>query len=366
MYRLDLDRSKQSLNAYNAGTYRGKPNVEIDRFGYRLFANMRQGSDSSSLVNLVRFIGQDYGGAQARFLDRGYLPESQAIADAIRTVLPRFWLARTQPPLQQASPDRDLLADLLAPFNASKFWIVWATKFLHFWAPATFPILDSKAEIALGLRRGADKVRYYAGFCSRIREVIMENSDLLQQLCAYDANPAPVLKVIDKVLFQEGGDRSLRAKVERSATDALIKEPATAEGRSQAALTGRVIHTWITNIASHAERAKTGDRFELCIGKEHAALFPAHGGRVELIVAGVPWRVQIGNRAGVRHLYAWTNCTSPDQARTKVTHLLKSVGLEARDEPTLHHVGRHRFELLPDGGTAANLHPTGGDSRSVD
>jgi hypothetical protein len=119
---LELQVCKQRIGDYNRGSYRGKLNVSLDRKGYELFAQATGASSLPQLVELVRFVGEDYGGAQARFLDDGYLTESERIARALLAVQREYVaLARGQGPLVERTPDRATLARLAAPFNASKF-----------------------------------------------------------------------------------------------------------------------------------------------------------------------------------------------------------------------------------------------------
>lgn len=352
MRELDPESCRLLIDKYNQDSYRGRRNVELDRAGYRMFESASGRSDLAMLAEFVRFAGEDYGGAQARFLDGGYVPESERIARAMHPSFGEYFaLARAQPPLTERVPTRETLARLAAPFDASKFWIVWASKFLHFLAPDTFPILDSRAEAALGLRRGSDPVRYYEDFSMRIRDVLVRNCGVLQQLCEHDVERAPVLKVLDKVLYEEGAPSRAAASVSASQqipSHSVALQAAVPPAADPATLVeGPLIQSWITNIASHAERARSGDRFELCIGKTHAVFFPEHKQEFVLVVQGAPWRVRIGKRHGVQHLYVLTECTAPDRAPTKITALLRSAGLRPGDRPMLRHAGPHRFELIP-------------------
>lgn len=356
MMVLDFESSKLRIDDYNQGTYRGRRNLELDKAGYRLFRKVSPTDGLSDVIALVRFIGQSYGGAQARSTPGGYEAESTRIAQSLLPTLENYLkLARNQTSLMQRAPETQTLAHLLRPFDASKFWIVWASKFLHFLNPSTFPILDSRAEAALGFRRSGDHVRDYAKFCARIQEVVIANTEVLDRLQHYDPHSPSVLKVLDKILFEEGapqpgrGTSSSRWPSPSITTDgAPLSAARSPENVGQPVPTGEtIISAWITNIASHSDRARSGDRLELCIGKENAHLFPNHEEHFDLIVAGVSWRVPIGKRDGVRHLYALTKCIDPDQRTTKITELLRSVGLSPGDRPKLKHVGQYRFELLP-------------------
>lgn len=336
---LDLELCKRRIDQYNADSYRGRPNIELDRHGYGLFARGLP-DDSHQLTEMVRFIGEDYGGAQDRFLPAGYAAESVRIAQQIQPLVVDYQRRVTsQRPLRDRVPQLDDLAFLLVPFHATKKWLVWASKFLHFLAPQTFAILDSRAENTLGFKRTGDSPRDYFRFLKEVRRVLHDEADLLRALGDYDPEPSPELKVLDKVLYEEGNKTSRRpAQMASRSSRASTAPSPTVDG-------SRSIQAWITNIASHAERARTGDRFELCISKDHANLFPAHKGWFELVVSNTTYRVQIGNRDGVRHLYLLTKCIGPGNVETKITRLLQSVGLRVGDRPLLLMRGPDHFEL---------------------
>lgn len=341
MWTLSREPALLAIRAYNAGNYRGQRNVDLDRRGYALLAEAVP-ECLEALIDAIRFFGEDYGGTQARFLPAGFLEESHRIADALWPSANEYRaLLRSQPDLRTAVPDLRTIEVLIAPFRASKTWIVWATKFLHFAAPRTFPILDSRAERALGLTRGSSASRYYHRYCEAIRAALLANAETLTFLVSSDPEQCTELKVLDKVLFEIGAPTQTVRPM--SEPDPVVPASPPAAPRSPAV---GEIAAKITNIASHAERARSGDRLELCVAKQHARWFPPDAGWVELTVRGVTWRVQIGNREGVSHIYFRTTCIAPDQSERKMTELLQGAGLRAGDKPILRVLGARRFDLL--------------------
>jgi len=105
------------------------------------------------------------------------------------------------------------------------------------------------------------------------------------------------------------------------------------------------IPCWITNIAKQADRARSGPRFELCVGKEHAQHFPAHKGWVELTVGEDHWRVTIGHLPGVDHIYFHTRMVATATQPDKITRVLQEARFRVGDRPTLRATGRHCFVL---------------------
>ncbi|MBM3974076.1 MAG: hypothetical protein FJ301_08255, partial [Planctomycetes bacterium] len=166
---------------YDAGSWRGKGNVELDRTAYRLFA-AGLAVDTARLVDMLAHVGEFYGGA--------YRPEGpvreQAAKLAAKIELQRAKLAdllRAQAPLVDRLPNVDHVVNLLQPFHTeSKTWFVWGAKFLHFLRPDTFPIIDRRIELALGLRqRVSNTPGYLVAFCKVVRKVVVANHDALWQ-----------------------------------------------------------------------------------------------------------------------------------------------------------------------------------------
>lgn len=341
MWNLSRDEALSAIRAYNSGSYRGHRNVDLDRRGYALLAEGVP-DNLGALIEAIRFFGEDYGGAQARFLPHGFLEESRRIADALWPSANEYRaLLRAQLDLRSAIPDGLTLDVLAAPFCASKKWLVWATKFLHFAAPRTFPILDSRAEQALGLTRTSSTASYYRSYCEAIHATLVANADTLSLLVNSDSEQCTELKVLDKVLFEIGAPTKKARPMTQPEPVVPANRPAASRSPS-----GSQIVAKVTNIASHAERARSGDRLELCVAKEHAHLFPPDAGLVELTVRGVTWKIQIGNREGVGHIYFRTKCIGPDQSEEKVTEVLQGAGLRPGDRPILRVLGARRFELL--------------------
>lgn len=72
---------------YNAGSYRGRRNIDIDREAYARFAGGVPEYEDT-LIALLAFAADDYGGAQGRFLPHGYRDEAASIAVTLRPRLP--------------------------------------------------------------------------------------------------------------------------------------------------------------------------------------------------------------------------------------------------------------------------------------
>lgn len=204
--RFDPETAIRAVRAYNADSYRGRPNVEVDRIAYERF---RAGlpDDEATLVEMIRFVGEDYGGAQRRFLPHSYRDEAALIITHLRPVLDRWRQAVASAcPLVEGVPDEATLQFLLAPFAGTKRWPVWASKTLHFLRPDAFPILDSRAKTALGLATLGSSPGDYRRFCSAFREALVANRDAIASARSIDDNSSPSdLKLLDKILYQLGG-----------------------------------------------------------------------------------------------------------------------------------------------------------------
>ena len=110
-------------------------------------------------------------------------------------------------PLLETTPSEQSLERLLSPFDATKRWFVWGTKFLQFLRPDTFPIVDSRVTTLLRLDQSGDMARRYHRSMRVIREVVNRNFDLFEELRIWDKRRCPsVLKVMDKVLYAQGGN----------------------------------------------------------------------------------------------------------------------------------------------------------------
>ncbi len=206
--QFDSKTAIDAVRAYNAGAYRGRPNLEIDRIAYQRF---RAGfpDDEPSLIEMIRFVGEDYGGAQRRFLPHSFREEAALIVAKLRPVLDQWREAVVAArPLAEHVPDEAMLAFLLAPFVGTKRWPVWASKTLHFLRPDAFPILDSRAKKALNMASLGSSPRDYHRYCSAIQDVLVANHEALDQAREIDAGASPSnLKLLDKVLYQLGERR---------------------------------------------------------------------------------------------------------------------------------------------------------------
>jgi hypothetical protein len=201
----DHDAIVRAIHGYNADVYRGRTNVDIDT---EANARFRAGipNDRNGLVEMVRFIGEDYGGAQRRFLPHGYRTEAELIVANVFPVLADWRIAvESARPLLEGAPEESIVTALFAPFRGTKRWPVWATKTLHFLRPNVFPILDSRAKKAVGLRSLGSSPRDYRRFCERVRTLLMDNAEALDIARTADRTSSPSdLKLLDKILYQLG------------------------------------------------------------------------------------------------------------------------------------------------------------------
>src|SRR5437016_11647534 len=126
---LDPAASRTRILEYNRERYRGcGTNVEIDAQGYALFSSGIS-RDRNQLIQQVLFVGEVYGGAQARFLADGYKAESERITDKLMVDLEAYCsLLAASHPLLETIPLEQSLERLLSPFDATKRWFVWGTK----------------------------------------------------------------------------------------------------------------------------------------------------------------------------------------------------------------------------------------------
>lgn len=203
--RLDPAVAVRAVAEYNAGSYRGRTNIELDRIAYDRF---RDGipEETDALIDLVRFVGEDFGGAQRRFLPHGYREEAALIVQNLRPLLGPWRSAiGAARPLREVVPTEATFGLLLAPFVGTKRWPVWASKTLHFVRPDAFPILDSRAKIALGMRSLGSSPSEYRRFCMVLLEVLAENREAIDAARRVDGGTSPSdLKLLDKILYQLG------------------------------------------------------------------------------------------------------------------------------------------------------------------
>jgi hypothetical protein len=203
--RISTKDAVQAIRDYNGGSYRGRRNIELDREAYKRFGNGLP-NNLEQLIDQIAFVGEEYGGAQGRFLPHGIRAEAALIADNLHVVMGRWHNAVTNAEsLIVEVPDESTLGFLFSPFAATKHWGVWASKTLHFLRPDTFPILDSNAKKALGLKTLGGSSRDYQRFSSDFREGLLSNSDSLSAARIEDSGESPTdLKLMDKILYQLG------------------------------------------------------------------------------------------------------------------------------------------------------------------
>jgi hypothetical protein len=201
--RIEPAPAVAAVRAYNAGSYRGRRNVDVDRAAYDRFRGGLP-KDERSLIECVRFVGEEYGGAQRRFLPHGYREEAALIVARLAPDLDDWLLfVRAARPLVDESPDELSLTLLLRPFEGTMRWPVWASKTLHFLRPDAFPILDSRAKKAIGSPSLGSSPRDYARFCSALKDLLEANAEAMAAACNVDGGTSPSdLKLLDKILYQ--------------------------------------------------------------------------------------------------------------------------------------------------------------------
>lgn len=203
---LDAQTAASAVRRYNSGSYRGRSNIGIDRAAYERF-NGNVPTDPAALVDAIRFVGDEYGGAQRRFLPHGYAEEAALIVSHLLPILPEWRAAvAAATPLEEGSVSELTAALLLAPFHGTKRWPVWATKTLHFIRPDAFPIMDSRAKISMGMKNLGSTARDYAHFSDVLRQVLLCNAEALEAAREADAGASPSdVKLLDKILYELGG-----------------------------------------------------------------------------------------------------------------------------------------------------------------
>ena len=195
----------QAVQSYNDGRYRGRSNLDVDRDAYSRF-NKVLPERESELIECIRFVGEDFGGAQRRFLPHSYTDEAKAIVANLRPVL-NGWnvIVESTRPLSQSIPSEVEISMLFAPFVGTKRWPVWATKTLHFLRPDAFPILDSRVKKALGLQSLGSTARDYHRFCAAFLEAMQNNAESIESARQFDRSTSPSdIKLLDKILYQLG------------------------------------------------------------------------------------------------------------------------------------------------------------------
>jgi hypothetical protein len=203
--RIDPEDAVQHVRDYNADYYRGRRNVDLDREAYERFRNGLS-NNLQDLTDQIAFVGEQYGGAQERFLPHDIRTEASLIANNLHRDFGQWvGVAENVKPLIADVPDESTLEILLSPFVVTKQWGVWASKTLHFVHPHAFPILDSNAKKPMGLRNLGSSSRDYHRFSVCFCDVLLANAEALAAARAVDAGESPTdLKLLDKILFQTG------------------------------------------------------------------------------------------------------------------------------------------------------------------
>jgi hypothetical protein len=200
---LTLQEATDAIKKYNLGYYGKKLNIVLDQEGYQLF-NAGLGSDLDEIEQQVHFIGKDYGGvagfksaiklsgviARCIFDDRLYFIENAVKAPRLTESLVAFDVINR------------LYIAFIQEFKGSSKWHVWATKFLHFINPNTFPIQDSRVNKCFKLTSLPNSPRKYYESMQAIRQFLLKHQTWLPTLREADENYSwSDLKLIDKVFY---------------------------------------------------------------------------------------------------------------------------------------------------------------------
>ena len=200
---IDTEDAAAAIRTYNRGMYGRWMNVAVDRRAYERFASGLPSSESD-LIDCIRFVGEDYGGAQRRFLPHDHRSEAKLI---VARLLPQIddWMlfVNGAKPLLEEVPDEIVLGFLMRPFEGSKRWPVWASKTLHFIRPDVYPIIDSKAKVTMGLPNLGGSPKDYQRWCVAVRETVFANPLAMNAARLADDGQSPSeLKLLDKILYQ--------------------------------------------------------------------------------------------------------------------------------------------------------------------
>jgi len=201
---ITLPVAVQAVQAYNAGLYAGgMKNPDLDRRARAVFA---QGlaSTPDGVLEQVRFIGVDYGGAAGFKAAYSLVP---AIAADIFAARDRYGAAaRAVPPLLRAAVQVQVVEELYAPFvkelHGKRNWLVWATKFWHFLNPDAFPVLDSRVDDFFRTGGRSQSPSKYVFVCGRFRDFSVAHHAWLPELRKADGGLAwSETKLWDKVCY---------------------------------------------------------------------------------------------------------------------------------------------------------------------
>src|SRR5437016_9236229 len=110
LLRIDAKDAVQHVRDYNAGLYRGRRNVDLDREAYDKFRNGLS-NNLEELTDQIAFVGKQYGGVQERFLPRDIPTEAALIASNLHGALGQWVkVAENAKPLIAEVPDTSTLA----------------------------------------------------------------------------------------------------------------------------------------------------------------------------------------------------------------------------------------------------------------
>lgn len=201
---ITLEFAQNAIRAYNDGLYAGgQKNPDLDRQALALFKG-GLGLTRELVLDQVRFVGVDYGGAAGFRAAHSLVP---AIADAIWTLRDRYAnLAGKAPSVLQGRTSVDVIAELFAPFrqelHGKRNWLVWATKFWHFLNSDAFPVLDSRVDHFFGTAGRRQSAEKYILVCDRFREFVSAHAEWLPALRSIDGGLAwSDTKLWDKVFY---------------------------------------------------------------------------------------------------------------------------------------------------------------------
>lgn len=210
--------------------------------------------------------------------------------------------------------------------------------FLHFHYPDIIPILDKQVLLAVGVNDPNA-----TGKEETLEKYIQFTWSLLQtpNLIPRDWTETP-LRLIDMAFWITRATSSKREDAAFSPGHANTEKNNHGKGKTSS----QMIEAWITNVADQAQRQRTGPRFELCFSKDHWDLFPGHKDFFTMFVDGNKYRMSIGKRERVAHLYVHTWCYDRKGVKEKITQVLQSAGLKVGDHLSVKVWPGYQFELI--------------------
>ncbi|MCY1260037.1 hypothetical protein D9M68_100240 [compost metagenome] len=200
---ITLETALCAIRAYNSGTYRGEPNVELDRRARQKFAN-GLARTLEGIYDQIRFVGADYGGVSGY---QAALRLTETIALEIYMDLDAYRrCAEGAPPLIEAPSAMETIEFLYKPFckplNDKQNWLVWASKFWHFLNPDAFPIGDSRVYGFFGLSGWPNCSYKYVELLQNFRKFALDHQKWIESLREADSWHAwSDNKLWDKVFY---------------------------------------------------------------------------------------------------------------------------------------------------------------------